>query len=102
MMSKGYPLFHGGLCLLFSYQQRVQRDPVKLHIRKCQTPHPNPMQDPNVVYRVMSVQVLFYYSRDTISSRAIYWWFANVVSIMQKIEPLRIPVNYGWVSLSAC
>ena len=24
---------------------------------------------------------------------------ANVVSIMQKIEPLRIPVNYGWVSL---
>ena len=81
------------------FQQRVQRDPVKLHIRKCQTPHPNPMQEPDVVYRVMSVQVLFYYSRDTISSRAIYWWFANVVSIMQKIEPLRIPVNYGWVSL---
>ena len=81
------------------FQQRVQRDPVKLHIRKCQTPHPNPMQDPDVVYRVMSVQVLFYYCRDTISSRAIYWWFANVVSIMQKIEPLRIPVNYGWVSL---
>jgi len=24
---------------------------------------------------------------------------ANVVSIIQKIEPLRIPVNYGWVSL---
>ena len=81
------------------FQQRVQRDPVKLHIRKCQTPLPNPKQDPDVVYRVMSVQVLFYYSRDTISSRAIYWWFANVVSIMQKIEPLRIPVNYGWVSL---
>ena len=57
--------------------------------------------EPDVVYRVMSVQVLFYYCRDTISSRAILWWFAIVVSIMQKIEPLRIPVNYGWVSLSA-